>query len=193
MALCLFNRLFRRISKKTSKLRVTSLCVGNSPGTVSNHWRFNCVLNRLFQRRSKETSKPRVTGLFEGNSPVTGEFPAQTASNAENVSIWWRHHESSTQVTLSYKSLQARWQCNVGCNNWSRQNQCVVHSWLVIAINCNILHASAAVKENGLHKHDLYPLHAKFFKGNINIYLHFVSFLHIDTTQVVEILPQIRQ
>ena len=24
----------------------------------------------------------------------TGEFPAQTASNAENVSIWWRHHES---------------------------------------------------------------------------------------------------
>ena len=27
-----------------------------------------------------------------GNSPVTGEFPAQRASNAENVSIWWRHH-----------------------------------------------------------------------------------------------------
>ena len=29
-----------------------------------------------------------------GNSPVTGEFPAQRASNAENVSIWWRHHDS---------------------------------------------------------------------------------------------------
>ena len=25
-------------------------------------------------------------------SPVTGEFPAQRASNAENVSIWLRHH-----------------------------------------------------------------------------------------------------
>ena len=37
------------------------------------------------------------------------------------------------------------------------------------------------------------PLRAKFFKRNINIYLHFVSFLHIDMTQVVEILPQIRQ
>ena len=24
---------------------------------------------------------------------VTGGFPAQVASNAENVSIWWRHHE----------------------------------------------------------------------------------------------------
>ena len=31
--------------------------------------------------------------LCAGNSPVTGEFPAQRASNAENVSIWWRHHD----------------------------------------------------------------------------------------------------
>ena len=29
-----------------------------------------------------------------GNSPVTREFPAHRASNAENVSIWWRHHEN---------------------------------------------------------------------------------------------------
>ena len=33
-----------------------------------------------------------ATGLSEGNSPVTGEFPTQKASNAENVSIWWCHH-----------------------------------------------------------------------------------------------------
>ena len=30
---CLLSRLYRRRSKKTSKLRVTGLCVGNSPGT----------------------------------------------------------------------------------------------------------------------------------------------------------------
>ena len=40
----------------------------------------------------RKISKLRVTGLCEGNSPVTGEFPAQRASNAENVSIWWSHH-----------------------------------------------------------------------------------------------------
>ena len=28
---------------------------------------------------------------------LTGEFPAQRASNAENVSIWWRHHGTSLQ------------------------------------------------------------------------------------------------
>ena len=59
---------------------------------VSNHQPHHSLLNRLFMSRSKKTSKLRVTGLCEGNSPVTGEFPAQRASNAENVSIWWRHH-----------------------------------------------------------------------------------------------------
>ena len=33
---CLLNRLFRRRSKKTSKLRVTDLCVGSSPGPVNS-------------------------------------------------------------------------------------------------------------------------------------------------------------
>ena len=33
---CLLNRLFRRRSKKTSKLCVTGLCVGNSPGPVNS-------------------------------------------------------------------------------------------------------------------------------------------------------------
>ena len=57
---CLLNRLFRRKSKKTSKLRVTGLCARNSPGTgefpaqmagnaekVSNWWRHHemCHIN----------------------------------------------------------------------------------------------------------------------------------------------------
>ena len=55
----------------------------NGRDSVSNH-----QPHRLFRRRSKKTSKLRVTGLC-----VPGEFPAQMASNAENVSIWWRHHD----------------------------------------------------------------------------------------------------
>ena len=51
------------------------------------------LLHRLFRRRSNKTPRPCVTGLCEGNSQVTGEFPTQRASNAENVSIWWHHHE----------------------------------------------------------------------------------------------------
>ena len=59
---------------------------------VWNHLRLDRSLKRLFRRRSKKTSKLRVIGLCEGNSTVTGEFPAQRASNAENFSFWWRHH-----------------------------------------------------------------------------------------------------
>ena len=66
----------------------------NEHDGVSNHQPYDCLLTRLFRRRLKKTSKLRVTGLCVGNSPVTAEFPAQKASNAEDVSIWWRHHVS---------------------------------------------------------------------------------------------------
>ena len=58
---------------------------------VSNYQPHDCLLNLLFRRRSTKTSKLRVTGLCAGNSPVTGEFPTQMASNAENIPIWWRN------------------------------------------------------------------------------------------------------
>ena len=64
----------------------------NGRYSVSTHQPHDCLLKRFFRLRSKKTSKFCVTGLCAGNSPGTGEFPAQMASNAENVSIWWRHH-----------------------------------------------------------------------------------------------------
>ena len=65
----------------------------NERDGVSNHQPHNCLLNRLFRRRSKKKKLSfRVTSLCAGNSPVTVEFPAQRARNADNVSIWWRHH-----------------------------------------------------------------------------------------------------
>ena len=66
----------------------------NGRDGVSNHQAHHCLLNRLSRRSSKKTSKLRVTGLCAGNSPVTGGFPPpHMASNTENVSNWWRHHE----------------------------------------------------------------------------------------------------
>ena len=70
----------------------------NKHDGVSNHQPDDCLPNRLSRRRSKKTSKLLVTGLCVGNSPMTREFPSQRASNAENVSIWWRHHVQSVQV-----------------------------------------------------------------------------------------------
>ena len=60
----------------------------NGGDSVSNHQPHDCFLNPLFRHRSKKTSKLRDTGLCAGNSPEAGEFPAQMASYAENVSIY---------------------------------------------------------------------------------------------------------
>ena len=51
----------------------------------------------------KKTLKLCVTGLCEGNSPVTGELPAQRTIDAENVSIWRRHHVYPCLLGLLYR------------------------------------------------------------------------------------------
>ena len=89
-----FRKLVTRVLRLTEALRWRH----NGPDSVSNHQPHDCLLNRLFRHRSKKTSKLRVTGLCAGNSPGTGEFPAQMASYAENVSIWWRHHGEFSQA-----------------------------------------------------------------------------------------------
>ena len=45
-----------------------------------------------------------------GNSPTTGEFPAQMASNAESVSIWWRHPVYLVVGILLMEKILSIWQ-----------------------------------------------------------------------------------
>ena len=60
---------------------------------VSIHQPHDCLLNHLFRHRSKKTHSSASLAFVRpvtGEFPVIGEVPAQRASNAENVSIWWR-------------------------------------------------------------------------------------------------------
>ena len=98
----------------------------NGRDSVSNHQPHDCLPNHLFRRRSKKTSKLRVNGLCVGNSPVTGEFPAKLASNAENFSIWWRHHDNS--------------QCHIICHGNTTmyieiKNKCIGYAFGSIHVN----------------------------------------------------------
>ena len=90
----------------------------NGRDSVPNHQPHDCLLNRLFRRRSKKTPKLRATGLCAGNSPGTGEFPAQIASYAENVSIWWSHHADGTKRVPANRmsSLTQTWYNRNGAN-----------------------------------------------------------------------------
>ena len=65
----------------------------NGHDSVSNHLPHDCLL----------------TGLCAGNLPWTSEFPAQMASNAENVSIWWRHHVPNWHQSITSINVDILW------------------------------------------------------------------------------------
>ena len=56
---------------------------------------------------------------------------------------------------------------------------------LVPVIQCGQNETGAATLIN--------PLRAKLLRENIDIYLHFMSFLHTNKTQVAEIPPRVRE
>ena len=104
----------------------------NERDGVWNYRRFDCLLNRLFRRRSKKTSKLRTTAFCEGNSPMTGEFPAQRASNAENFIA--RRHGHVFRMALHNKGdwRMETWQRarRASCHVSIRQSpSCVMLFW----------------------------------------------------------------
>ena len=126
------------IKLSSRHLSVFNVCITlrwrhNDHAGVSNHQPHGCLLNRLFRLKSKITSKLRVTGLCAGNSPGTGEFPAQMASYAKNVSIWWRHHEffaNDMHTVLLFFAVCSNIMDNFVCAPSQRETtaQCIVFS-----------------------------------------------------------------
>ena len=103
----------------------------NGRDSVSNHQPHDCFLKRLFRHRSKKTSKLRVTGLCAGKSPEAGEFPAQMASDAENVSIWWHHGRTDEDKWQSPSYIE-----------YSELNSIMAESvnWLRVPMSANVFH-----------------------------------------------------
>ena len=54
------------------------------------------------QRKHQSSASQAFLRGGGGNSPVTDVFPAQMASNTENVSIWWRHYEFLLMCDVQY-------------------------------------------------------------------------------------------
>ena len=78
------------------------------------------VYSAVYLGADKKTSKLRVTGLCAENSPVTGEFPAQRAINAENVSIWCFHHVVYNDRHLSnlFYTIQNKFRMHDNLRQW---------------------------------------------------------------------------
>ena len=95
---------------------------------VSNHQPHDCLLNRLFNAQIKVNIKaPLLLAFVRGirrwpvNSAGDRWIPQQKASNAENVSIWCRHHAfwhvvPCHGISTHYTYLGPRLHTCVNCN-----------------------------------------------------------------------------
>ena len=121
--------------------------------------------------------------------------------------VWWLRAITGCFQTLLSKAILT-W-CLRTLLIWSPFSSIRVTRWsnsrsrssrsCSVRVSCNCLLSSACSLQSSINSLapgrcslNLNPLHATFFRRNKNIHLHFMSLLHIDMTQVVGILPQVR-
>ena len=110
------QRIWKMSESRTPTIR--SSYFGQSPISItmtgaismaSQLTSFRLVYSIVYSGEIKENVKaPRhwpLCGEFTG----PGEFPAQRASNLENVSTWWRHHFRSFSVDFSHECIVAQY------------------------------------------------------------------------------------
>ena len=88
-----FFRLSRRLLSTFHQISIMHYSDVIMGGTASQITSLVIFTQPIIQTKIQENIKVPRHWLCAGNSPVTCEFPAQMASNAKNVSIWWRHHD----------------------------------------------------------------------------------------------------
>ena len=124
---CLLNRLFGRRSNKTSKLRVTGLCAGNSPGPVNSPHK-GPVTRKMFPFDDVIMSIPSNHGVFgsvvqwfePGFEPLThrarDKMAAITQTMFSNALSWMKIFEFRLKFHLS---LSLMLQLTI-CHQWFR-------------------------------------------------------------------------
>ena len=150
----------------------------NGRDGVSNHQSHHCLLERLFKRRSKKTSKFRVIGLCAGNSSVTGEIPAQMASNADYcfhyvTSSWVSRFQVNWSATLAHKSPHV---ANAKVNGSSNSTQPIVLDKIIISStqksNGNIVKSKCKLTLFPIHIITWWTLCTSYLKRHICIYIY---------------------
>ena len=96
---CLLNRLFRRRSKTTSKLRVTGLCAGNSPGTGEFPAQMASNSGKCFHLR---TSSCKLS-VHDGLAAFTTAEHSWTVRSTENLEMVGWYNNYIETISFSHK------------------------------------------------------------------------------------------
>ena len=109
--------------------------------------------------------------------------------------IWliltWRPHKLRRVLSLIIICLYSRWILDTSKAPALCRNIIVIIGNRSVKITRWYCHGSL-LRIAAVSSYYILTLRAKFFRRNKYTYLHFMSFLHTDMTQVVEILPQVR-
>ena len=96
-----------------ASLRCTHICVTRPQwvnGVISHISKFSAAsleLITLQWRHNGHDSPDTVQRKHQSSASLAFGFPAQMASNAENISIWWRHHKSGWDWPVTLNPWQA--------------------------------------------------------------------------------------
>ena len=87
------SSLFGPLTPKGTAHHCNDVIIGVIPSQITS---LTIVYSIVYSDADQRKHQSSVSLAFVPGSDrwvVTGEFPAQMASYAENVSIWWRHHD----------------------------------------------------------------------------------------------------
>ena len=117
---------------------------------------YSSVYSDADQRKHQSSAS---LACCEGYSPLTGEFPAQRASNPENVSIWWHLHDTWFRGQVVFK----HWSILPGLHwyNHTMALKQIQHPWRIrvnqshCCINDNMTAAKQNTKKQCTYSRDI--------------------------------------
>ena len=130
---------------------------------------FSIVYSTVVSDADQRKHQNSASMAFVGKSPVTREFPAQKASDAENVSIWWRHHVFGSFLrapSVGAKSSEAQYRtanrragimigCHIGLWQWLTReiaSLCQRLMWIIVYTYSIIDHSRYILQSNTLYR-----------------------------------------
>ena len=170
-------------------------------------WNFNQNTKTFIQENASENIVCEMAAILSGgdeliNDLLPDDTNHQTCSMAFTPEQFQKKCSWTQSVTYvqilkfsNYYCISHRPMCHECFLDWWIRIMVMGNDHCMLAVPGNILCAKSQQGNKGqlISVWHINPLHAIFFRENINIYLHFISFLHINKTQVVEIPPWVRQ
>ena len=114
--------------------------MSNDHQDILIHLLLDCLYSSVRRLTSNENQNSASLALCGGNPPVTDGFPSQRASNAESVSIPWRHHEPVRWCMYMYRLVFDVWKISSVSFGLPCINARSIHKWPLLYDYTNLVY-----------------------------------------------------